>query len=127
MRSRLVIFDRYFYDILVDPQRVLYGGPRWLPRLLSHFIPRQEIVILLNAPPEVLWSRKQEVPYEEVVRQQREFLELARSIPGAVAIDASCSLQQVRRQVQRAIIEHFSRRTSRRLNIRAQAAKVVSR
>ena len=123
LRTRLVIFDRYFYDILVDPERVRYGGPRWLPRLLSHLIPRPEIVFLLDAPPEVLWSRKQEVPYEEVVRQQREFLELARKIPGAVVIDAARPLPEVRRQVRKAIIQHFSLRTQCRLDISAMTVK----
>ena len=123
VRTKLVIFDRYFYDILVDPERVRYGGPRWLPRLLSHLIPRPEIVFLLNAPPEVLWSRKQEVPYEEVVRQQREFLELARKIPGAVVIDAARPLPEVRRQVRKAIIHHFSLRTQCRLGIPAKTVK----
>lgn len=123
VRTRLVIFDRYFYDILIDPERVLYGGPRWLPRLLSHLIPRPEIVFLLNASPDVLWSRKQEVPYEEVVRQQREFLDLARRMPSAVVVDAARPLQEVRHQVQRTIIEHFSLRTQRRLDIPAKAVE----
>ena len=98
-------------------------APRWLPKLLSHLIPRPEIVFLLNAPPEVLWSRKQEVPYEEVVRQQREFLELARKIPGAVVIDAARPLPEVRRQVRKAIIHHFSLRTQCRLGIPAKTVK----
>lgn len=117
VRTKLVTFDRYFYDILVDPRRVLYGGPRWLPRMLSHLIPRPELVFLLDAPVDVLWSRKQEVQYDEVVRQQREYLELARRIPGAIVIDASKSLQEVTFQVEREIIDHFSRRTRHRMKL----------
>lgn len=125
VRSGLVIFDRYFYDILVDPERVLYGGPRWLLKLLGYLIPRPEIVFLLNARPEALWARKQEVPYEEVARQQREFLELAHLIRGAIVIDANRPLQQVRCDVQKAIIEHFSLRTKHRLKLGSGAKKDV--
>lgn len=117
MRTRLVIFDRYFYDIAVDPKRVLYGGPRWLPKLLSHLLPRPEIVFLLNAPPEVLWSRKQEVAYEEVVRQQREFLKLAGGIPGAVVLDAARPLPEVLLQIREALLDYFCSRTRRRLKL----------
>lgn len=123
IRSKLVIFDRYFYDILVDPERALYGGPRWLPKLLSRLIPQPEIVFVLNAPPDVLWSRKQEMPYKEVIRQQRDFRELARCIPGAVVIDASRPLEEVIRQVQQAMIYYFSLRTQRRLNLQSIKAE----
>lgn len=117
MRTKLVIFDRYFYDILVDPKRVLYGGPRWLPKLLARFVPRPDLVFLLNAEPEVLWTRKQEVPYEEVARQQREFLKLARDSEETVVIDAARPLPEVVLQVREATLEYFSRRTRQRLGL----------
>lgn len=117
VRTRLVIFDRYFYDILVDPERILYGGPSWLPRLLARFLPKPDMVVLLNASPEVLWSRKQEVPYDEVVRQQTAYLELARKIRGTVVIDAARSRAEVATEVREAILDHFSRRTQRRLGL----------
>lgn len=117
VRTKLVIFDRYFYDILVDPKRVLYGGPRWLPKLLARFVPRPDLVFLLNAKAEVLWTRKHEVRYEEVARQQREFLTLARDSGEVVVIDATRSLPEVVLQVREATLEYFSRRTRRRLGL----------
>ena len=108
VRTRLVVFDRYFYDILVDPERVLYGGPRWLPGVLAHFLPKPDMVVLLNAAPEVLWSRKQEVPFEEVVRQQAAYLEMAQKIKGAVIIDAARSKTEVVLEVREAILDYFS-------------------
>ena len=50
IRTRLVIFDRYIYDLLVDSKRVRYGGPAWMLRLLARIVPRPELVILLDAP-----------------------------------------------------------------------------
>lgn len=127
VRTRLVIFDRYFYDIVVDPRRVLYGGPRWLPKILSRLLPRPELVILLNAPPEVLWSRKQEVSYEEVARQQREYLRLARGVAGAVVVDAARPLPEVVGQVREAILNHFSNRTRSRLKLTKLPRLVATR
>ena len=107
VRTRLVVFDRYFYDVLADPKRILYGGPNWLPRILAHFLPKPDMVVLLNASPEVLWSRKREVPYEEVIRQQRVYLELARKVSGTVIIDAARSKAEVAIEVREAILDHF--------------------
>src|SRR5437660_1236549 len=35
-KSTVVLFDRYFHDLFVEPLRYRYGGPSWLARLLSH-------------------------------------------------------------------------------------------
>jgi thymidylate kinase len=73
--------------------------------------------LLLNAPPEVLWSRKQEVPFEEVVRQQKAYLERARRLKSVVIIDAAQPLETVIQQSLAAIIAHFSQRTMCRLGV----------
>lgn len=125
MRTKLVLFDRYFYDILVDPRRILYGGPGWLPRMLAKLVPRPDMIVLLNAAPEVLWSRKQEVGYEEVVRQQSEYLRVARELGDTVVIDASATRREVSLRVREAILAFFSRRTQHRLMLAKAAGPAV--
>lgn len=122
VRTKLVLFDRYFYDIVVDPKRVRYGGPQWLLKLLARVVPRPGLVLLLDAPPDVLWSRKQEVSYEEVVRQRQQFTSIARASARAVVIDSAQPLSEVVLQAQSAVIDHFSRRTRRRLGLGALRA-----
>ncbi|KKK82883.1 hypothetical protein LCGC14_2798930, partial [marine sediment metagenome] len=79
-RSSLVLFDRYYHDMLVDPRRYRYGGPSWLARWVGTVIPKPDIFILLDAPAEVLYARKKEVAFEEVVRQRDAYLNLVRSL-----------------------------------------------
>lgn len=126
IRTRLVIFDRYIYDLLVDSKRVRYGGPAWMLRLLARIVPSPELVILLDAPPEVLWSRKQEVTFDEVVRQRREYLSLARLLPSAVVIDASQPLPDVLHDVEAAVIHRFSQRTTTRLGLHEPALRTAN-
>jgi len=115
MRSDMIIFDRYVYDLLVDSRRVRYGGPGWLLRLAASVVPKPDLVILLDAPAEVLWSRKQEVSFEEVVRQRAGYLQVARDLPQAVVIDAAKSPSEVAGSTLAAIVEFYSMRTARRL------------
>lgn len=117
IRTKLVIFDRYFYDILIDHRRVRYGGPLWMLSIIAKVLPEPELVLLLNAPAEVLWSRKQEVAFEEVVRQQEKYLRLAQSLKSAVIIDAAQPLNDVIRDSTDAIISYFSNRTAVRLKL----------
>lgn len=124
IRTKLVVFDRYFYDLLIDSKRVRYGGPAWLLKLAAKLIPRPELVILLNAPPEVLWSRKQEVPFAEVVRQQQNYFQLAQQLPSAIIINAAQPLPDVIRDTADAIISHFAQRTVVRLGLNSQTSSL---
>lgn len=117
VRTKLVLFDRYFYDILVDPKRVRYGGHQWLLKSLARIVPSPEMVLLLNAPPSVLWARKQEVSFDEVVRQQKQFARIAETIAQAVVIDSAQPASDVVKQARSAIVEYFSRRTHNRLGL----------
>ncbi len=117
MRSSLVFFDRYAYDLLVDPRRVRYGGPRWWLRLMARVAPEPDLVLLLNAAPEVLWARKQEIAPDELARQQQAYLAVARQLRSAVVIDAAQPLDQVVHDVQRVILSHLAARTRKRLHL----------
>lgn len=116
-RSHLIIFDRYIYDLIVDSKRIRYGGPAWLLRFVGRIIPRPDLVILLDAPAETLWSRKQEVPFEEVVRQRAAYLDVARNLSSAVIVNAAQPLPAVIHDVDRAIVDHFARRAATRLHL----------
>jgi thymidylate kinase len=76
-KSNLVVFDRYFQDILVDPLRYRYGGPKWFSKLLSRFVPKPNLVIILEADPDIISARKPEVSTDETRRQSAEYRELS--------------------------------------------------
>jgi thymidylate kinase len=114
--STLVLFDRYYEDLLVYPKRYRYGGPLWLARLAGRSIPRPHLVILLDAPPEVIQARKQEVPFEETARQREAYLEVVGGLPNGHVVDASKPLGEVVTEVEDIILDYMARRTARRLD-----------
>lgn len=117
VRSTLVLFDRYYHDILVDPERYRYGGPMWSARVVGKIIPKPDLLILLDAPPEVLHSRKQEVPFEETARQREAYLKLVRGMKNGVVVDASRSLDDVVSEVNSAILNFMAERTKKRFGL----------
>jgi len=114
VRSTLVIFDRYYHDILVDPRRYRYGGPMGLAGLVGRLIPKPDLWILLDAPPEVLQARKQEVPFEETTRQRDAYLALSPHLSNFQTVDAARPLGLVVNEVDDIILEHLAARTGRR-------------
>jgi thymidylate kinase len=117
VRSTLVIFDRYYHDLLVDPKRFRYGGPMWLARLLGSLVPKPDLWILLDAPADVLQGRKQEVTFEETLRQREAYLNLITQLPNGYIVDASESIDTVTTRVSEIILDYLSDRTSTRLDL----------
>lgn len=117
VRSTLVLFDRYYDDLLVYPGNYRYGGPLWLARLVGRLVPRPHLVMLLDAPPEVVQARKHEVSYEETARQRTAYLETIRDLSNGYVVDASKQLDEVVRDVERIILHHMTDRVARRLKL----------
>jgi len=113
-RSGLVVFDRYFHDLLVDPRRYRYAGPMWLARLFSRIIPGPDLLLLLDAQERVILSRKREVVIDELRRQREAYHNLTDSLDGGVLIDADRELDTTLAAASRAIVEFLGRRFRRR-------------
>lgn len=90
-----MLFDRYHADLLVDPKRYRYGGPIFLARLASRLMPQPDLVIFLDAEPEVLLSRKQEVSREALEAGRAAYRGIGSSLKGFVEIDAGKTLDHV--------------------------------
>lgn len=118
--SRLVVFDRYYHDILADPRRYRFlatPGLMRLARALGRRLPLPDLVFILDAAPELLQARKQEVPLAETARQRDAYLALAGELENTHVIDAGQPLDQVVASVLGHIVAAMEARTHRRLGV----------
>ena len=72
--DRLVMADRYTYDVLLDPKRFRLRLPAWILRLFVRTIPRPDRAILLHAEPAVIRARKPELETNEIAAYQSSLL-----------------------------------------------------
>jgi len=113
-RSTLVIFDRYYDDILVDSHRYRYGGPAWLLRFGRRLVPRPYVFLVLDAPETYLIQRKTELPLEELKRQRARFRELAGESDRFIFLDGTASIEEVTREGTESIFTVLQRRCLQR-------------
>jgi len=105
VRSTLVLFDRYYDDLLIDPKRYRYGGPMGLARWLRRFIPRPDLFLVLDVPVEKLLERKQEVEPEELQRQVKAYRRFALETPNAFLLDGSLPPEEVAREAREILLD----------------------
>lgn len=92
-RGRLVVLDRSAYDALLADADHSAGG-RVLAWLALRWSPEPFLVVLLDAPGQVLFGRKPEHPVEVLEQRRQDYLA---QHPGALVLDASRSADEVRR------------------------------
>lgn len=96
-RGSLVLLDRfYFDDLLIDPLKYRFNGPVGFLRKIRELVPRPEVYVWLDAPEEILYKRKQEVPVDEVARQRAELYNLmCGEARECYVLDAAAPVEQV--------------------------------
>lgn len=114
VRSTLVLFDRYYDDLLIDPKRYRYGGPMWAARWLRRLIPRPEVFLVLDVPVEKLLERKREVEPEELQRQVGAYRRFALNTPNALLLDGSRPPEEVLHQARDVLVELLHERYLKR-------------
>lgn len=94
-RDGLVLFDRFHGDLLIDPRRYRYGGAIWLASLASRLMPQPDLILFLDAPPEVLLARKQEVSHAALEHSRERYLQFGKLHRQFLLIDVNRPLDDV--------------------------------
>jgi hypothetical protein len=119
-RQRLVLYDRCALDMAVDPLR--YGlSSRRGARLLWKLTPRPDRVVLLFDDPARIAARKSELDRDEIARQLREWLELARQGQVDTIIRVDASPEELARRVSDVVIGAFVEKNGGDLSTAARA------
>lgn len=110
LRGKFVVFDRYVYDSWIAKP-----ANTWTKRLRRKFLqagwPTPDLVLLLDAPGELLFRRKGEHSPEWLEQQRQAYLALQSQLPQMRALDAMMSAEEVRRAALALIWEKFRSRT----------------
>ena len=127
IRSGVVIFDRHYDDMTVDPKRFRFPETFGLVRRLRSVIPKPRLTLVLDAPLSALRTRKQEVTAVETQRQRGAFRALAENSERAFLCDASADPASVASQAMRYVLAELDRRFQRRYPERATKPRIADR
>lgn len=97
LQGKFVVFDRYVYD-----SWIARPATTWAKRMRRKFFeagwPQPDLVVLLDAPGELLFRRKGEHSPEWLEQQRQAYLALQKHLPQMRVLDATMSAEQVRRE-----------------------------
>jgi thymidylate kinase len=113
LRGYIVLYDRHF---VFDAAQSNLNGRRQRDRLsnrvhrwfLGVFYPKPDLVIFLDAPPTVLFSRKVEVTLDYIEMRREAFLHQGATTDNFFCIDAAQPIENVYADVHQCILRFFN-------------------
>ncbi len=106
--DRFTVFDRYSYDFIVDPLRTKLGLPTWVRKFFVRLTPQPKIVFVLDANPEIIYARKQELTKEEITRQLGVYRKLADSHKRFRKISAEQTPEEMAKEAVEIILNQYT-------------------
>uniref|UniRef100_UPI003FEEB842 hypothetical protein n=1 Tax=Segatella copri TaxID=165179 RepID=UPI003FEEB842 len=88
------VYDRYSYDLLVDPRRTRLKLPYWVRRCFVVCMPHPKINFFLKASPDVIIKRKAELTHDEIIRQVSAYERLSVR-KNVITIDANRCMDEM--------------------------------
>lgn len=114
--TTLVLFDRYFDDLHINPVRYYCHKIGGVASALRRFIPQPHLIIILDARAAANAARvqqKSELPGDGIHGLRRKYLGFAQRTPGCVVVNAEQPLPKVIADVTNLVADQLARRIDR--------------
>jgi thymidylate kinase len=108
--GRLVVLDRSQLDVRLPGAHDGSLGGRITERVLTTLAPEPDLVVVLDAPGEVMFERKGEHSAEVLEQRRQGYLALAAELPASLVVDATLPPGEVASRVLSRIWDRFAAR-----------------
>jgi thymidylate kinase len=113
-RGRLVVFDRYVFDAAVPPPYRLGRAGRLARWIDGHSCPAPDLVLILDAPGDVMHLRKGEYDAAMLEDWRRRFRSLEQRLRHVAVLDTSRPAERVRDEAMALIWRRYVQRWGRK-------------
>jgi thymidylate kinase len=100
-QGELIIFDRYFYDYLIQSSLSL---PHWFLTLMMRLVPNPDMVVYLKNSPDVILSRKPELTRQELERQGALCARLITRLPQGQVVETTGTAEETTAKVTKILV-----------------------
>jgi len=110
LMRRLVISDRIFYDSIIDQAVNLGNRSDWLLNSMDSFwmrmfFPQPQLVIYVDCPEDIAFSRKDDAPdVEYLIDRRKQYLKLAEKY-GWMKVDGTMQVEKLAARIKDEIME----------------------
>jgi len=116
IRTALIVCERGWWDLVVDPRRYRLDVPSWLVRALGSVLRKPDVALVLSAAPGTLFDRKAEIDRSEIERQVAAWTTALPSSVPTVHVDTSAGVNETSERVRESVLSILEARAVSRLD-----------
>ncbi len=108
-RGYAVLYDRYYFDFIIDGRRSNIDLPHGIPRFFYNFIYQPPLNLFLYADPETILQRKKELPSHSIVELTKNYKSLFENLSQKQSkTNRYIALENIdKEQTLKTIIDHY--------------------
>jgi thymidylate kinase len=108
-RGYAVLYDRYYFDFIIDGRRSNIDLPIEIPRFLYKFIYKAPLNLFLFADSQTILARKQELPDASIIKLTAEYKHLFNDLSSSKKVDNRyITLENIdKEKTLKTIIDHY--------------------
>ena len=103
--SKLVINDRYYQDVIIDPQRYRIGSFNSFLNFIFKFLPKPDLVIILDAKPNSLVARKNELDNKKIKNVVLKYKNYVKKDKNCRLINSDNKIQNISKKIINLIVQ----------------------
>ena len=118
-QGRVVLCDRYMYDILTGYKNRPMDYQESLRERICSRYPKPDVGILLDAEPAVIFERKPQLSEEELIQARAAYATIAKDyhfLPLDTSIDVESTLAEFDERFVPEILKHLNRNRAQKTN-----------
>lgn len=105
--DRFSVFDRYCYDLIVDPERTRIKLPVRIRRFFVFLCPKPGLTFFLWGNENNVYERKKELTVDEIRRQNLLYKSMAEKQKGFYILDADRTVEDIADEAIKIILEYY--------------------
>jgi len=109
-RGGLVIFDRYYHDLIIYPERFGFYVPHKIVKWFNKIIIQPDVIFYLSADYQTLYDRKKEISVDEIIRQQNEYRKLSDMNKNIYCVDTGQSENETMYNIEKICLQYMAKR-----------------
>lgn len=85
--EKIFVFDRYIYDILIDPLRYRVKISKKIKKIILKFSIKPDIIFFLIGNPNKIYSRKKELKLKDTIKLNNDYLEFSKKFKNKLVLN----------------------------------------
>ena len=97
--KKIFIFDRYIYDVIIDPLRYRFSLSEKMTNIFLKYIIKPDLIVLLSGNPKKIYVRKKELKLKEIIRLNTRYNKFVQKFNSKIILNSFSKINYNKKKI----------------------------